>query len=106
MDLAPEVEQEGAVGDPLDLDARHVGAGRDDPVGVLAVGGEDADVADLLGRVHADKVDRIEQPARVGDRAREIGEAPRAVVEPGPQREAVRGGVVGAHAPTYGQRRG
>ena len=99
MDLAAEVQQKRAVGDALDLDARDVGSRRDDPVGMLGVGREHADVADLRPRVDANKVDRVEQPACVCDCARETGEAARAVVEPGPKREAVRGGVVSAHAP-------
>ena len=51
----------------------------------------------LRRRLDADEIDRVEQSARVRDRAREIGEAARPVVETHPQREAERRGVVAAH---------
>ena len=54
----------------------------------------------------ADQVDRVEEPAGVRDRAGEVGEAARTVVEPGPQREAVRRGVVGAHPSTLREQQG
>ena len=66
----------------------------DDLVRVGRVRREHADVADLARRLDADEVDRVEQAARVGDRARKVGEAARPVVEADAEGEAEGGGVV------------
>ena len=93
-DLAAEVQQEGAVGDLLDLDAVDPLAGSHDRLRLLVIGREHADVARLAARVHAHEVDRPEQPAGIGDRAREGREAAGAVVEANAEGEAERCRVV------------
>ena len=80
----------------LDVDARHLARGADDRVGMDTVRGENVDVAHLAAGLDPHEVDRVEQAACVGDRPREVGEAPRPVVEADAHREAERGRV-GAH---------
>jgi hypothetical protein len=94
MDLPTQVQQERPVGDVFDLDAIDFAARADDRVGMVRVRREDRDVAHLAVDVRADKIDRVEQPARVGDRARETGERPRTVFETDAQRERERCGVM------------
>ena len=94
MDLPAEVEQERPVGDVLDLDPVDRAAGADDRVGMVRVRREDGHVAHLAARLGADEIDRVEQPARVGDRAGEIGEGARAVVETDAEGNRERRGVV------------
>jgi hypothetical protein len=43
---------------------------------VRIVGGQHRHVADLLSVLHADEIDRPEQPAGVTDRLRQAGERP------------------------------
>ena len=79
VDLAAEVQQERAVGDALDLDARRRRA-----QAATIRSACSASVANTLmsrifvARIDADEVDRVEQAAGVGDRAGEVGEAARA----------------------------
>ena len=81
LELPTAVQEKGAVGDVLDLDAV-LGADRsDDPGDVRLVRCEDGDVADLLAVLDADEVDRVERPAGLADRRGEPGEGAGAVVE-------------------------
>ena len=88
LDLPAEVEQERAIGDVLDLDAGQAVHGGDDPLDVLRARGVDGDVADLLALLDAHEIDRAEVAAGVADRAREVGERARAIVEVDTQRRA------------------
>jgi len=75
------VEQEGAVGDLLDVDSVQRADGLDDSLDVCLVVREHGDVADLHAALDPDEVDRAEQAACLADRARQPRERPRLIVE-------------------------
>ena len=95
MDLPAEMEQERPVGDVLDLDPVDRAARANDRVGMFRVRREDGDVANLAARLRANEIDRVEQPARVGDRPGEIGKGSSPVLETDAQCEGERCGRVG-----------
>ena len=69
-------------------------AGGDDRLRVRVVGRQHADVARLGAGVDAHQVDRVEQPAGVGDRPREVGEGAGTVVQADAKGEAERSRVM------------
>ena len=106
LDLAAEVQQEGPVGDVLDLDAGQRLHGGDDLLDVVGARRVDRDVAHLLALLDADEVDRAEAPARVADHAGDVGEGTRTVVQmhaergaEGRRRMGVAHGAIVAEAP-------
>ena len=94
MDLAAEMEQKRPVRNVFHIDAVDRAAGTDDRVRMIRVGREHGDVAHLAFFVCPDEVDRVQQSACVGDRAREIGERARTVLEANTECERERCGVV------------
>jgi hypothetical protein len=90
LELAAEVEQEGAVGDVLDLDPVEGAHRLDDAGEVRFIVGEHGDVADLLAALDPDEVDRAEQAAGFGDRRRKPGERSRPVLQVDAERRAER----------------
>ena len=81
LDLAPEVHQERAVGDPFHLHPVQAANVLDDPVQVIGIGRVDRDVADLRPLLDPDEVDRPERAPCIADRAGEACEGPGGVVE-------------------------
>ncbi len=91
LDLPAEVQQEGAVGDVLDLDPAERAHGSDDLVDVVGARGVDRDVTHLASLLDAHEVDRAEVPAGVGNRTSEVGERAGAIVQMHPERRAEGG---------------
>jgi hypothetical protein len=91
------MEQEGAIGDALDLHALERADGLDDRVQMRFAGGLDGDVAHLLALLDPDEVDRPEEATRVADSLRDPRERPRRVR----QVEADGGAVGRGQAPNY-----
>ncbi len=83
------MQQERAVGGVEHARARDPvhGVGQPRPVGRVA--GLDGDVADRVRALDLHEVDRADRPARLTDRARDLSEHPRQVVDLHAQREAV-----------------
>ena len=94
------MEQEGAIGDVLDLDAVERANGVGDPPEVIGVRRLHGDVADLPTWLDADDVDRPEQAAGVSDRLGEPRERPGAVRHMDPEGGAEGGGEVTCHVRT------
>ena len=97
LDLAPDVEHEGAVGG-----VEHAGAGdRVDGVGqarpVGGVAGLDGDVADVWAPSTWTRSTAPIVPPAVADRARHLAEHPGQVIDLDPEREAVLGARGGGH---------
>ena len=102
LELAAAVEQQRPVGDLLDFDAVLRAHRLRDAGDVLLVDREDRHVADLLAVLEPDEVDRVEEPARLADRAGHPRERARAVVEMHAEggAERRRGVRDGAHRPS------
>ncbi len=94
------MEQEGAIGDVLDLDAVERANGVGDPPEVVGVRRFDRDVADLPTGLDTDDVDRPEQAAGVADRLGEPRERSGAVRHMDPEGGAEGGGEVTCHVRT------
>jgi len=94
LELAAAVEQQRAVGNPLDLDAVLCAHHRRDARDMWLVDGENRHVSNLLAVLEPDEVDRVEEAAGVADRSGHARERARAIVEVHAKRGAERGGGV------------
>ena len=94
LELATEVQEEGAVGDVLDLDAVDGPDGFDDQVEVVRARCLHSHVADLLVPLDADEVDRAERASGGADRVGDARERPGCIGQVHPQRGAVGRGQV------------
>ena len=93
--LASEMDQEGPVREVLDHYAVERLDGLHDPCHVGLVGREHRHIANLLPMLDADEVDRVQQPARVGDRLGQVRKRSGPVLEVDAQGRAEGGGWVG-----------
>ena len=97
FDLAPDVQQEGAVGRVDHLRARERVDHRQDAVPVRAPGGVDDDVAHALAAVDLDEVDGADHAPGLADRGGEVAEHALSVRDLHADRQAVLRARCGAH---------
>ena len=97
LDLAPEVQQEGAVGGIDRLGPVDRVDGLDDVAPVLPAPGVHDDVPQGAGAVHLDHVDGSDHATGGGDRARHTSECVFRAAEPDADRDAILGAGCCAH---------
>ena len=91
------MEEERAVGDVLDFGGCHRSAGLHDRVRVFGVRGENTDIPDLVLRLDANEIDRVQLTAGIGNRAGKIRERSWTVLEANTKRQTEGSGIVRAH---------
>src|SRR5262249_23142876 len=97
LDLAPEVHQEGAIGDVQHVHPFERADTADDGVGVRLVARGDGEVAHHLAAADANDIDGADVAALLADRGGQTSEGARTVARLGAQDEAVAGARLEQH---------